>query len=116
MGEVRASERRLSVEDVMYLCIVEKFVSAGVDMLPPLDGIVDIPLGDRRMRPRGERSPTRAVFSLFRYFLCQRRRSMRVKVVARPAPPNMAMMQMQRRTCISTHRDRWRPLQETTAS
>ena len=43
MGELKESERRLSVEDVMYLSIVERFVSVGIDMLPPLDGIVDLP-------------------------------------------------------------------------
>lgn len=48
MGEVREAERRLSVEDVMYLCVVEKFVSAGVDLLPPLDGMVDLPPGEAR--------------------------------------------------------------------
>jgi hypothetical protein len=30
------------VEDVMYLSIVERFVSMGVSMLPPLDGLVDV--------------------------------------------------------------------------
>jgi len=56
VGEVRAAERRLSVEDVMYLCIVEKFASAGVDMLPPIDGLVDLPPGDFKYLTEGVHS------------------------------------------------------------
>jgi len=56
MGEVREAERRLSVEDVMYLCVVEKFVSAGVDLLPPLDGMVDLPPGNFKFLTEGVHS------------------------------------------------------------
>jgi hypothetical protein len=38
MQEVRASEVRATLEDLMYVSILEKFVVLGVDMLPRLDG------------------------------------------------------------------------------
>jgi hypothetical protein len=38
MEEVRASEVRATLEDLMYLSILEKFVVLGVEMLPRMDG------------------------------------------------------------------------------
>ena len=35
--QMRALERRSGVQDVMYANILQKFLSIGVDMLPPLD-------------------------------------------------------------------------------
>jgi hypothetical protein len=38
MEEVRAMEVRATLEDLMYVSILEKFIVLGVDMLPRLDG------------------------------------------------------------------------------
>lgn len=38
MEEVRASEVRATLEDLMYVSILEKFLVLGVDMLPRMDG------------------------------------------------------------------------------
>ncbi len=38
MQEVRANELRATVEDVMYVSILEKFTVLGIDMLPRMDG------------------------------------------------------------------------------
>jgi hypothetical protein len=38
MEEVRASEVRSTLEDLMYVSILEKFLLLGVDMLPRMDG------------------------------------------------------------------------------
>lgn len=38
MEEVRASEVRATLEDLMYVSILEKFLLIGVDMLPRMDG------------------------------------------------------------------------------
>lgn len=38
MEEVRASEVRATLEDLMYVSILEKFLLLGVDMLPRMDG------------------------------------------------------------------------------
>ena len=37
IADVRALERRNGLEDIMYTSIIQKFLAAGVDMLPPLD-------------------------------------------------------------------------------
>eukprot|EP00210_Caulerpa_lentillifera_P003399 g3243.t1 len=37
MEEVRAKERQLAVQDLMYLAVLEKFIVVGVGMLPRLD-------------------------------------------------------------------------------
>ena len=37
IADVRALERRNGLEDIMYTTIIQKFLSVGVDMLPPLD-------------------------------------------------------------------------------
>jgi len=42
MEEVRASEIRATLEDLMYMSILEKFVLVGVPMLPRLEGEVDV--------------------------------------------------------------------------
>lgn len=41
MEEVRASEIQATLEDLLYLTILERFVLLGVDMLPRMDGFVD---------------------------------------------------------------------------
>ncbi|KAF8065452.1 UV-B-induced protein [Scenedesmus sp. PABB004] len=41
MEEVRAMEVAATLEDLMYVSILEKFVVLGVEMLPRLDGFVD---------------------------------------------------------------------------
>jgi hypothetical protein len=38
MEEVRASEVRSTLEDLMYVSILEKFITLGVEMLPRMDG------------------------------------------------------------------------------
>ena len=38
MEEVRAAEVRATVEDLLYVSILEKFVLLGVEMLPRMDG------------------------------------------------------------------------------
>eukprot|EP00195_Chlamydomonas_chlamydogama_P006118 CAMPEP_0202908678 /NCGR_PEP_ID=MMETSP1392-20130828/46850_1 /ASSEMBLY_ACC=CAM_ASM_000868 /TAXON_ID=225041 /ORGANISM="Chlamydomonas chlamydogama, Strain SAG 11-48b" /LENGTH=418 /DNA_ID=CAMNT_0049598121 /DNA_START=84 /DNA_END=1340 /DNA_ORIENTATION=+ len=42
MEEVRASEVSATLEDLMYISILEKFVLLGVEMLPRMDGFVDV--------------------------------------------------------------------------
>lgn len=41
MKEVRLSERRVALQDLMYISILEKFFIIGVDMLPRMDGKKD---------------------------------------------------------------------------
>jgi hypothetical protein len=41
MEEVKRSEQRATVEDLMYASVLEKFVEVGVDMLPTLDSITE---------------------------------------------------------------------------
>ena len=43
MEEVRRSEQRATVEDLMYASVLEKFVELGVDMMPKLDNIIESP-------------------------------------------------------------------------
>ncbi|PNH03539.1 hypothetical protein TSOC_010392 [Tetrabaena socialis] len=43
MEEVREGEVRATLEDLMYVSILEKFLMLGVDMLPRMDGFVDPP-------------------------------------------------------------------------
>jgi hypothetical protein len=38
MEEVRSNELRATLEDLMYVSILEKFLLLGVDMLPRMDG------------------------------------------------------------------------------
>ncbi|CAG9462242.1 unnamed protein product [Pedinophyceae sp. YPF-701] len=57
MEEVRMKEVKVTVEDVMYMCVVDKFVQVGVDMLPPLNNpIVDLPQGNLRILTEGVHS------------------------------------------------------------
>jgi hypothetical protein len=42
MDEVKAKENRDVLEDLMYLCVLEKFVALQVPMLPRMDGVVDV--------------------------------------------------------------------------
>ena len=50
MEEVKRSEQRATVEDLMYASVLEKFVEVGVDMLPKLDNIREEP-SDLKARP-----------------------------------------------------------------
>ncbi len=43
MEEVKRSEQRATVEDLMYASVLEKFVDVGVDMLPRLENIIESP-------------------------------------------------------------------------
>ena len=38
MNELQQNEQRARLEDLLYVCVLEKFVLLGVDMLPRLDG------------------------------------------------------------------------------
>lgn len=42
IAEVRAKEARGRVEEIMYYSILSKFVGAGVEMLPKMDGVVGV--------------------------------------------------------------------------
>lgn len=53
MEDLRANERRATLEDLMYLCILEKFVAVGVEMLPRLDGFVDAEPTNLKMLTEG---------------------------------------------------------------
>jgi hypothetical protein len=41
--EVRDAERRATVEDLMYMCILEEFIKLGVGMLPRVENYTDVP-------------------------------------------------------------------------
>lgn len=41
IDEQRAAEQRATLEDLLYVSILERFVLLGVEMLPRLDGVVD---------------------------------------------------------------------------
>jgi hypothetical protein len=41
VAEQRAAEQRATLEDLLYVSILERFVLLGVEMLPRLDGVVD---------------------------------------------------------------------------
>eukprot|EP00798_Chlamydomonas_sp_ICE-L_P020195 gene20195-26938_t len=43
MEEVQANEDKAKLEDLMYLCIIEKFICQDVEMLAPMSGLVDAP-------------------------------------------------------------------------
>ncbi|MEW5312627.1 MAG: hypothetical protein WDW38_004247 [Sanguina aurantia] len=43
MEEMRALEVRATLEDLMYVSILERFMHLRVDMMPHLDGFVDVP-------------------------------------------------------------------------
>ena len=42
MEEVRATEVAETLEDLMYVSILEKFLLLNVEMLPRMDGLVDV--------------------------------------------------------------------------
>ena len=39
MAEVRAAERALAIEDLMYVCVLERFQRVGVRLLPALEPV-----------------------------------------------------------------------------
>lgn len=41
--EVKDAESRATVEDLMYMCILEEFMKLGVGMLPPSENYTDVP-------------------------------------------------------------------------
>jgi hypothetical protein len=43
MEEVKRNEQRVTVEDLMYASVLEKFVEVGVDMLPRLENVIEAP-------------------------------------------------------------------------
>lgn len=45
MDEVRRREERATLEELMYICVLEKFVNLGVQMMPRLDTMLDQPAG-----------------------------------------------------------------------
>lgn len=53
MGEVRANEIRATVEDLMYVLVLEKFQLIGVEMLPRMDGFVDAPISNLQVLTEG---------------------------------------------------------------
>lgn len=54
MEEVRASEVRATLEDLMYVSILEKFLLLGVDMLPRMDGAFGCSCVGNRSPPRAQ--------------------------------------------------------------
>lgn len=53
MQEVKQAEARATIEDLMYVSVLEKFVVLGIDMLPRLDGIVDVAPGNLKALTEG---------------------------------------------------------------
>lgn len=43
MDELRRSEQRATVEELMYVSVLEKFLSLGVNMMPRLETVVETP-------------------------------------------------------------------------
>jgi hypothetical protein len=41
--QVKDAESRATVEDLMYMCILEEFLKLGVNMLPPASNYTDVP-------------------------------------------------------------------------
>ena len=57
MKEVRMKEVKVSVEDVMYMCVVQKFQALGIPLLPPLNQpYVDAPQGNLQLLTEGVHS------------------------------------------------------------
>ncbi|KAG2482952.1 hypothetical protein HYH03_018129 [Edaphochlamys debaryana] len=69
MAEVRSREVRSTLEDLMYVCVLEKFLVLGVDMLPRMDGLVDPPSTNLRALTEGIHS--REALELVREHLLQ---------------------------------------------
>lgn len=43
--DIRKSEKRATLEELMYICVLEKFVDVGVQMMPRIDSMVYEPTG-----------------------------------------------------------------------
>ncbi|GFR44870.1 hypothetical protein Agub_g6213 [Astrephomene gubernaculifera] len=69
MEEVREGEVRATLEDLMYVSILEKFLMLGVDMLPRMDGFVDPPMTNLKALTEGLHS--REALELVREHLLQ---------------------------------------------
>lgn len=41
INEARGTEQRMALEDIMYICVLEKFVKLGVPMMPRLENVLD---------------------------------------------------------------------------
>ena len=55
MEELKLSEQRATVEDLMYASVLERFVELGVPMLPRVESIVESP-GDLKALTEGVHS------------------------------------------------------------
>lgn len=61
MDEVREREQRATLEELMYICVLEKFVTIGVQMMPRIDVQLEQPSGsikaltEASTLPRSER-------------------------------------------------------------
>ncbi len=55
MEELKLSEQRATVEDLMYASVLERFVELGVPMLPRVESIVEAP-GDLKALTEGVHS------------------------------------------------------------
>ena len=64
MEELKLSEQRATVEDLMYASVLERFVELGVPMLPRVESIVESP-GDLKSLTEGVHSREARLF-----FLC----------------------------------------------
>lgn len=69
MEEVRSRELRSTLEDLMYVSILEKFLLLGVEMLPRMDGFVDVPATNLKALTEGIHS--REALELVREHLLQ---------------------------------------------
>ena len=56
IGDVKRRARSQSVQDLMYFAVLRKFISLGVDLLPPLDGKVPIGNADLSSLTKGVHS------------------------------------------------------------
>lgn len=62
MEEVQRSEKRATLEDIMYASVLEKFLELGVDMLGSMDLVQVLPTA--RFRPQICRSKSSSEHSL----------------------------------------------------
>lgn len=63
MEELKRSEQRATVEDLMYASVLERFVELGVPMLPRVESIVESP-GDLKSLTEGVHSREACRFPL----------------------------------------------------
>lgn len=63
--EVKDAENRATVEDLMYMCILEEFMKLGVTMLPPAENYTDVPTVN--LQPLMEDVHTNQAMDLVRY-------------------------------------------------